>query len=153
MNLGFIFLCLKCGFNFRLRHLSCISVLCVWGLFASVCTAAESLPHSDSLANEAIIRVEVLQAKREQRNGEKFLVTPLKISNVGTRYLVILEIKKDCQCASVNYSKNAVAPGESLDVSVAIKNSKVGNLKESLICIISNDPKNGEFLVKIPLRD
>ena len=66
----------------------------------------------------------------------------VQFTNSGKSNLIIKRIDKDCSCTILKPSKNVLAPGESMSVSVSFDALFKEGLKTKIVRIYTNDPIN-----------
>ncbi|WP_299117509.1 DUF1573 domain-containing protein [uncultured Winogradskyella sp.] len=79
----------------------------------------------------------------QNENGEKIF----KFKNTGDAPLIISKVKTSCGCTVPKYSKEAIAPGESGELTIQYDTKKLGNFTKT-ITVMSN-AKNGNKILKI----
>ena len=79
----------------------------------------------------------------QNENGEKIF----KFKNTGDAPLIISKVKTSCGCTVPKYSKEAIAPGESGELTIQYDTKRLGNFTKT-ITVMSN-AKNGNKILKI----
>ncbi|RZN82236.1 MAG: DUF1573 domain-containing protein [Winogradskyella sp.] len=79
----------------------------------------------------------------QNENGEKIF----KFKNTGDAPLIISKVKTSCGCTVPKYSKEAIAPGESGELTIQYDTKKLGNFTKT-ITVMSN-AKDGNKILKI----
>lgn len=84
----------------------------------------------------------------EHKSGDE-MVTTFKVSNTGKSDLKLHMIYPECSCLKVDFEKNSLKPGESMDIRVRFDTvNKTGQSNQG-IWIVSNDPTRDEMHIYV----
>lgn len=71
------------------------------------------------------------------------------VTNTGKSNLIIRKVKASCGCTAVTPQKTVLAKGESTTIHVAFDSRGKSGRQSKTITVITNDPKNSNFLLRI----
>lgn len=77
------------------------------------------------------------------------LISKFTLSNKGKKDLVIHEVLPDCSCLKVDYHKNIIPPGESIEMTLTWDTVLKNGRKYQNVYFIVNDPVNPEVKITV----